>query len=59
MSMNAFDILIVIAVGSMMGTGIGLYMSKMIIERNMDGCLSARNLEDGAEFRIAVRAESA
>lgn len=41
-----------------MGTGIGLYMSKMIIERNMEGCLSARNIEGGAEFRIAVRVES-
>jgi len=36
------------------GTGIGLYMAKMIIEKNMDGKLSARNLKDGAEFRIEV-----
>ncbi len=36
------------------GTGIGLYMAKMIIERNMAGKLTTRNLKDGAEFRIEV-----
>lgn len=35
-----------------MGTGIGLYMSKMIIERNMKGVLTARNIEGGSEFSI-------
>jgi PAS domain S-box-containing protein len=34
------------------GTGIGLYMSKAIIEKSMDGRLSARNVDGGAEFRI-------
>ena len=35
-----------------MGTGIGLYMSKMIIERNMRGSVSARNAGAGAEFAV-------
>jgi PAS domain S-box-containing protein len=36
------------------GTGIGLFMSKTIIEKNMNGSLSARNTGEGAEFRIEV-----
>jgi C4-dicarboxylate-specific signal transduction histidine kinase len=36
------------------GTGIGLFMAKTIIEKNMGGRLSARNVEGGAEFRIEV-----
>jgi C4-dicarboxylate-specific signal transduction histidine kinase len=36
------------------GTGIGLYMSIVIIEQNMGGSLTARNSEDGVEFRLAV-----
>jgi C4-dicarboxylate-specific signal transduction histidine kinase len=38
----------------MQGTGIGLYMSKMIIEQNMGGSLTARNVDGGVEFRIEV-----
>lgn len=36
------------------GTGVGLFMSKAIIEKNMNGRLTARNIVDGAEFRIEV-----
>ena len=34
------------------GTGMGLYMSKMIIEENMDAELSVANSAIGAEFRM-------
>jgi len=34
------------------GTGIGLYMTKTIIEKNSNGSLSARNSEKGAVFEI-------
>jgi PAS domain S-box-containing protein len=36
------------------GTGVGLFMSKGIIEKNMGGKLTARNTGNGAEFRIEV-----
>ena len=36
------------------GTGIGLFMAKTIIESNMNGRLTVRNVDQGAEFRIVV-----
>ncbi len=36
------------------GTGIGLFISKTIIEKRMNGKISVRNTDHGAEFRIEV-----
>ena len=36
------------------GTGIGLFMSKTIIEKNMGGSLSAHNVGGGTQFRIEL-----
>lgn len=36
------------------GSGVGLFMSKMIIEKNMGGSLTVRNVNGGAEFKIEV-----
>jgi PAS domain S-box-containing protein len=43
--------------GPQQGTGLGLYMSKTILEKNMGGRLSARNIGGGAEFRIEIPRE--
>ena len=34
------------------GTGLGLYMSKQIVENLMCGSLSVRNIKKGTEFKI-------
>lgn len=36
------------------GTGIGLYISKIIVEKRLEGTLSVRNVDSGAEFRIEL-----
>ena len=38
------------------GSGVGLYMSKLIIENSMKGCLYAQNLQDGAMFTVELAA---
>jgi signal transduction histidine kinase len=37
-----------------MGTGIGLFMSKTIIGKTMEGRLTVRNIGSGAEFRAGT-----
>ncbi len=37
------------------GTGIGLYLAKTIVEKRMNGRISVRNTDEGAEFKIEVR----
>lgn len=39
------------------GTGIGLYMSKTIVEKHMDGSITCRNAPEGAEFTITIPLE--
>ncbi len=37
------------------GTGIGLSMAKAIIEKNLDGTITAENYEEGARFTIILK----
>lgn len=39
------------------GSGIGLYMSKVIIENHMNGLLAVKNKKDGAQFTIMLQQE--
>ena len=36
------------------GTGLGLYIAKMIIEKSMNGKLSAQNRDNGVKFTISI-----
>ena len=40
--------------GTTTGTGIGLYMAKMIVEKEMNGALMADNMEAGAQMTIRL-----
>ena len=40
------------------GTGLGLYMSKMIIEEHLNGMLEAHNQDDGVCFTVSLRKKS-
>ena len=39
------------------GTGLGLYMSKLIIEKHCHGTLQVDNIENGAKFSIFMPME--
>jgi PAS domain S-box-containing protein len=41
--------------GASAGSGMGLYMSKMIVEKEMGGAIRAENTEGGARFTITLR----
>jgi len=39
------------------GTGLGLYMSKTIVEKHLNGMISAKNIENGVCFKITLPKE--
>lgn len=41
------------------GTGLGLYIAKIIIEQSMQGVLSVKNTKKGAKFTITLREKNA
>jgi len=41
--------------GAKHGTGLGLYMSKIIVEEHMNGSLSVKNSTEGAKFEIVLQ----
>jgi len=41
--------------GTSSGTGLGLYMSKMIVEKEMEGDIKAENTQNGAKFTITLK----
>ncbi len=40
--------------GKQNGTGLGLFMSKLIVENNMNGKLDVENIQNGAVFKIII-----
>lgn len=40
------------------GTGIGLYICRLIVEKSMSGAILATNTEDGARFSIVLQGEA-
>ena len=41
--------------GTKSGTGLGLYMSKTIVEKHLYGTLDVENIDDGACFKIILQ----
>jgi signal transduction histidine kinase len=39
------------------GTGLGLYMSKLIIQNHMDGDIRVANTNDGVSFKIVLKGD--